>query len=220
MAVVGIAYVVDEMEEYGLNCWGVYDGKNLLTEQDDQGMNVAESIALLTNKLRGIRANTVVVKVSGVSKKNRRGAETFKVRQYVVDIGSSPAPVAGIAPGVDTTEVRELRKQVLELNEKLLKSNYENELGELRREIKELKEGNDESISGIMKSLLPALVPHLVTPQAQPVQTLAGVPGADELLKQWAEVDPDYMAVLSKVVAIAVESPEKYNSYKPLILSS
>lgn len=223
MAVVDVEYVANEMKEFDLNCWAIRDGKNLISEQDDEGMAVGESASLLMNKLQGIRAAFITVSLSGVSKKNRRAAETHKVRTYTVDLrtaGSVSAVPVAIA-GHSDKENETLRAQILQLRETVIKQEYEVKLKAMQLQIDELKNGEDDGIGSLLKTLAPQLATMLGAAFAAPGNAGNAINGLDDLnsvVKRWQAVDSDFLAVMSAVVKIAEDDPAAYNSYRSIIL--
>lgn len=227
-ATVTIDYVIDEMREQNLNCWSVMDGKNLLSEQDDPRTAMDESIQMLINKIRPIRSSTILVRLSGVSRRERKGAESHKVRTYIVDLRDSVDPVGNKAPvaisGPSSAE-HKLREELLALRTQIIKAEYQSKIDELEKRIKAMESEEDEDgISGIAKQLMPLLVNAF---SAQPAASagsspaLAGLPvdGA-ELLAQWQALDPQALDVLQKIVSLAKNRPDMYATYKPIILSA
>jgi len=222
-ATVAIDYVIDEMREAGLNCWGIYDGKNLLAEQDDPNYSLDESVSTLMNKLHPIRSSVIMVRVSGVPRKSRKGAETHKVRTYIVDLRDSVDPVANKAPtaiaGTSAVE-NKLREELLNLRTQLVKTEYQQKIDALEKRINDMEEGEDDGINGFAKQLMPLLVNAFNNNASAPATTLAGLPGdGEQLLNEWIAVDPGALDVLRKIVDLARREPGKYSSYKPMIMS-
>jgi len=225
MAVVDVEYVSNEMQEFGLNCWAIRDGKNLISEQDNEDMPVTDSASLLLNKLAGVRASFITVSLSGVSKKNRRAAETHKVRTYTVDLRSagnvSAVPVAIAGPSNDSSE--KLRAEILQLRETVIKQEYETKLKDLQKQITDLKNGDDDSIGSLVKQFAPQIATMLGAAFAAPGNggnTINGLDDASQLIERWRALDADYLKVLAGIVDVAENQPAAYKQYSNILLAS
>lgn len=224
MAIVHIDYIINEMHENGLNCWNIRDGKSLLAEQDDDGKDVAASAAQLKDKLRSIGQGYVTVNLSGVNKKNRKAAEALKVRTYTLVTGGSDKSPVTVAPvsGIGSKELEELREANKKLEMQLLESKYQQKLDDLNKKIEGL-ENDDDSPIGRLETILIPIITEIFTNGMNKGATVVAptINGVKEesLLDQWIEVDPDAPAVLKKIVTLAIEKPETYKTYKPILLS-
>jgi len=225
MAVVDVEYVSNEMQEFGLNCWAIRDGKNLISEQDNEDMPVTDSASLLMKKLAGVRASFITVSLSGVSKKNRRAAETHKVRTYTVDLRSAgnvsavPVAIAGHSDG----ESAKLRAEILQLRETVIKQEYEVKLAALQKQITDLKDGEGDSIGSLVKQFAPQIATMLGAAFAAPGNagpSINGIDDASQLLERWRALDADYLKVLAGIVNVAETQPAQYKQYSNYLLAS
>ena len=223
MAIVHIDYIINEMHENGLNCWNVRDGKSLVAEQDDEDKDVTSSAALLRDKLKSIGAGYLTVNLSGVSKKNRKAAETMKVRTYTVVAGSRDSKQM-IAPvsGIDTKELDRMRAENEALKLQIVESKYQAKLDDLNKKIEGLQNDEDNPI-GRLETILIPIITEIFTGSMAKSSTSVGpvINGITEtnLIDQWLAVDPNATEVLEKIVSLAVNNPSMYKQYKPILLS-
>ena len=219
MAIVHIDYIINEMHENGLNCWNVRDGKALLAEQDDDSKDVSASAALLQDKIKSIGAGYLTVNLSGVNKKNRKAAEALKVRQYTVLAGGADnkaLPVQAVS-GFDNKETEKLRAENEALKLQLVENKYQQKLNELEKKIEGLENGEEDPI-GRMESIILPIITNMFSTSVTPAPTINGVEDND-LINQWEAVDPEALKVLEKIVTLAVNKPDLYKTYKPILLS-
>lgn len=219
MAIVHIDYIINEMHENGLNCWNVRDGKALLAEQDDDSKDVSASAALLQDKIKSIGAGYLTVNLSGVNKKNRKAAEALKVRQYTVLAGGADnkaLPVQAVS-GFDNKENEKLRAENEALKLQLVENKYQQKLNELEKKIEGLENGEEDPI-GRMESIILPIITNMFSTSVTPAPTINGVEDND-LINQWEAVDPEALKVLEKIVTLAVNKPDLYKTYKPILLS-
>lgn len=218
MAIVHIDYIINEMHENGLNCWNVRDGKSLLAEQDDDGKDVSASAALLKDKLNSIGAGYLTVNISGVNKKNRKAGEALKVRTYTVLAGSIDNKVSALpVAGFDTKELEKMRAENEALKLQIVENKYQQKLNELEKKIEGL-ENEEENPIGRLESIILPIITNMFSTSVTPAPVINGVEETT-LLDQWQSVDPEAIKVLEKIVSLAVNKPDMYKTYKPILLS-
>jgi hypothetical protein len=218
MAIVHIDYIINEMHENGLNCWNVRDGKSLLAEQDDDGKDVSASAALLKDKLKSIGAGYLTVNISGVNKKNRKAGEALKVRTYTVLAGSTDNKVSALpVAGFDTKELEKMRAENEALKLQIVENKYQQKLNELEKKIEGL-ENEEENPIGRLESIILPIITNMFSTSVTPAPVINGVEETT-LLDQWQSVDPEAIKVLEKIVSLAVNKPDMYKTYKPILLS-
>jgi len=218
MAIVHIDYIINEMHENGLNCWNVRDGKSLLAEQDDDGKDVSASAAMLKDKLNSIGAGYLTVNISGVNKKNRKAGEALKVRTYTVLAGSTDNKVSALpVAGFDTKELEKMRAENEALKLQIVENKYQQKLNELEKKIEGL-ENEEENPIGRLESIILPIITNMFSTSVTPAPVINGVEETT-LLDQWQSVDPEAIKVLEKIVSLAVNKPDMYKTYKPILLS-
>jgi hypothetical protein len=218
MAIVHIDYIINEMHENGLNCWNVRDGKSLLAEQDDDGKDVSASAALLKDKLKSIGAGYLTVNISGVNKKNRKAGEALKVRTYTVLAGSTDNKVSALpVAGFDTKELEKMRAENEALKLQIVENKYQQKLNELEKKIEGL-ENEEENPIGRLESIILPIITNMFSTSVTPAPIINGIEETT-LLDQWQSVDPEAIKVLEKIVSLAVNKPDMYKTYKPILLS-
>jgi hypothetical protein len=206
------------MHENGLNCWNVRDGKSLLAEQDDDGKDVSASAALLKDKLKSIGAGYLTVNISGVNKKNRKAGEALKVRTYTVLAGSTDNKVSALpVAGFDTKELEKMRAENEALKLQIVENKYQQKLNELEKKIEGL-ENEEENPIGRLESIILPIITNMFSTSVTPAPVINGVEETT-LLDQWQSVDPEAIKVLEKIVSLAVNKPDMYKTYKPILLS-
>lgn len=219
MAIVHIDYIINEMHENGLNCWNVRDGKALLAEQDDDSKDISASAALLQEKIKSIGAGYLTVNLSGVNKKNRKAAEALKVRQYTVVAGGTDnksLPVQAVS-GFDNKEIERMRAENEALKLQIVENKYQQKLNDLEKKIEGLENEDNDPI-GRLESIILPIVTNMFSTSVTPAPTINGIENND-LLEQWEEVDPEAVKVLEKIVTLAVNKPDLYKTYKPILLN-
>jgi len=218
MAIVHIDYIINEMHENGLNCWNVRDGKSLLAEQDDDGKDVSASAALLKDKLNSIGAGYLTVNISGVNKKNRKAGEALKVRTYTVLAGATDNKVSALpVAGFDTKELEKMRAENEALKLQIVENKYQQKLNELEKKIEGL-ENEEENPIGRLESIILPIITNMFSTSVTPAPVINGVEETT-LIDQWQSVDPEAIKVLEKIVSLAVNKPDMYKTYKPILLS-
>jgi hypothetical protein len=206
------------MHENGLNCWNVRDGKSLLAEQDDDGKDVSASAALLKDKLKSIGAGYLTVNISGVNKKNRKAGEALKVRTYTVLAGSTDNKVSALpVAGFDTKELEKMRAENEALKLQIVENKYQQKLNELEKKIEGL-ENEEENPIGRLESIILPIITNMFSTSVTPAPIINGIEETT-LLDQWQSVDPEAIKVLEKIVSLAVNKPDMYKTYKPILLS-
>jgi hypothetical protein len=206
------------MHENGLNCWNVRDGKSLLAEQDDDGKDVSASAALLKDKLNSIGAGYLTVNISGVNKKNRKAGEALKVRTYTVLAGATDNKVSALpVAGFDTKELEKMRAENEALKLQIVENKYQQKLNELEKKIEGL-ENEEENPIGRLESIILPIITNMFSTSVTPAPVINGVEETT-LIDQWQSVDPEAIKVLEKIVSLAVNKPDMYKTYKPILLS-
>jgi hypothetical protein len=207
------------MHENGLNCWNVRDGKSLLAEQDDDSKDTAASAAMLRDKIKAIGAGYVTINLSGVNKKNRKAAEALKVRTYTIATGyNEPNKVTAPLASYDNKEVEKLRAENEALKLAQVEIKYQQKLNELEKKIEGLEAGDDDTPLGRVETLLLPIITNMFTNSATPAPTINGI-REESLIEQWLSVDPAAVDVLEKIVSLAVNKPDMYKTYKPILLN-
>jgi hypothetical protein len=221
MAVVSIDYIINEMHENSLNCWNVKDGKSLVAEQDDQDKDVTTAASMLKDKLQNIGNGYMTVNLSGVCKKNRKAAETTKVRTYTVITGEATKAAVAVN-GIESKELSELREANKKLEMQLIESRYQQKLDDLNKKIEGLQNDEENPIGRLETILIPIITEIFTGNMARSTTSVAPViNGIEEnsLVDKWLEVDPEANKVLEKIVGLAINNPSMYQQYKPILLS-
>jgi hypothetical protein len=222
MAADSIEFMIEEMKEHSLNCWNIMDGQKKLSEQDDEGMSIDNSINKLETKLKNLGARFVTVKLSGVNKSKRRGAEANNVRHFTVYAGSgkeAPEIMLPVAV-VPNKELESLREANEKLKLQLIEHKYEQKLNDLHKKIEGLESEDDSPIGRLETILIPIITEIFTSGKTSQVvaPTINGVQ-EETLIDQWMSVDPDAPEVLKKIVTLAITKPDVYKTYKPILLS-
>lgn len=217
-----IEFIIEEMKEHSLNCWNIMDGQKKLSEQDDEGMSIDNSINKLKTKLKNLGTKYVTVKLSGVNKSKRRGAEANNVRHFTVLAGSgkeNPEIVLPVA-GIPNKELDALREANEKLKLQLIEYKYEQKLNDLHKKIEGLESEDDSPIGRLETILIPIITEIFTSGKTSQVvaPTINGVQ-EETLIDQWMSVDPDAPEVLKKIVTLAITKPDVYKTYKPILLS-
>jgi hypothetical protein len=222
MSAETIDFIIEEMKEHSLNCWNIMDGKNKLSEQDDEGMDIGTSIQKLKSKLTSLGARYVSVNLSGVNKSRRKGAEAMNVRKYTILAGTGKEVPQIIAPvaGIPYKELDALREANEKLKLQLIEYKYEQKLNDLHKKIEGLESEDDSPIGRLETILIPIITEIFTSGKTSQVvaPTINGVK-EETLIDQWISVDSDAPEVLKKIVTLAITKPDVYKTYKPILLS-
>lgn len=185
---VSIKYALKEIADCNLICWSIRDNNSILAEQDDNNIEAAESIEILRDKLEAIGNGKVNVIASAKQKKDRKGAEAYKIRNFSIDLDKENKP--GQTTAYHTPQFEKLQHELLNLEREnvVLKfkleaaedkvSDLEKKLAEVEKEISEGEIngiGRIETIvnrasevAGVIATVLPIV--HQLWNQSKPVQ--------------------------------------------------
>jgi len=221
MAAVSIQYILDELQDYNLVCWTVKNGKDLLAEQDDPNMSASESAALLQRKVQGISDARLTISLSGVNKAGRKGAETHRIRTYILETAATKSmSIAGHTPEIERLhhEILDKEREILGLKYALEKAN--DQIESLKKEIEE--EDTEEEEKGLF-GLSPAMISQAtqllsmlnnIGPAKQPE-----IHGTPDIAQTYRSLDPKADEVIEAICYFSKYDPGSYSMYKSVLLS-
>lgn len=212
------------MEEKELPYFTVTDGRDLIDENQSEG-SVDKATELLTILFEEIEDSCVHISLCNKTKKERaKGGKDYVYFQYKVRLRAKEESIGGI-----NGTVLSLLEKNNELTRQLLLQGKERELEDLKREIKELKEGKEDDISPMEKMAMQALGSLISHNKQQGV----GIAGANDepietskvnaqqrvraALKRLAAVDNDLPGSLELLADFIEKKPEQLPIIKAML---
>lgn len=235
MATVSIPYALGEIEENNLLFWSIKDNRALLSEYDNDGGNISTSLATLKNKLAAIGNGIVTVTASGIAKKDRKGAETRKIRTFTINldrekINALPGPMQSSASPYHSEKFEALQHELLNKEMEILRLKFalekaEDERDTFRKKYEELEKESDqeeETIGGFSPKMLENVLISSLTSMFTPAATNPAPPinGIPEDVETWKAADADAARVISAILVVMKKEPETYKTIKNLLLAS
>jgi hypothetical protein len=230
MPTVSISYAVNEIQDNGLNFWTVKDKNALLAEQDEN-ISAEDSAELLRSKLEAIGNGTVNVTASGKPRKDRKGAETFRTRQFIINLDRERPVGAAAVTSYHTPQYEKLQHEILDLERKNLQLKYalehaEDRIADLEKEIKELEnsegEEEEETIAGLKFSDLgKLLMGYLTAPQPGATQPpINGLPDSSAELQKFYSREKQAAEIIAAINRVMDKDPGTYGFIKNTLLSN
>jgi hypothetical protein len=230
MPTVSISYAVNEIQDNGLNFWTVKDKNALLAEQDEN-ISAEDSAELLRSKLEAIGNGTVNVTASGKPRKDRKGAETFRTRQFIINLDRERPVGAAAVTAYHTPQYEKLQHEILDLERKNLQLKYalehaEDRIADLEKEIKELEnsegEEEEETIAGLKVSDLgKLLMGYLTAPQPGATQApINGLPDSSAELQKFYSREKQAAEIIAAINRVMDKDPGTYGFIKNTLLSN
>lgn len=230
MPTVSISYAVNEIQDNGLNFWTVKDKNALLAEQDEN-ISAEDSAELLRSKLEAIGNGTVNVTASGKPRKDRKGAETFRTRQFIINLDRERPVGAAAVTAYHTPQYEKLQHEILDLERKNLQLKYalehaEDRIADLEKEIKELEnsegEEDEETIAGLKVSDLgKLLMGYLTAPQPAATQgPINGLPDSSPELQKFYSREKQAAEIIAAINRVMEKDPGTYGFIKNTLLSN
>lgn len=236
MAYVPKDHVYKVMRQKDLFRYRVIDAGRKIDEQDEP-LKVEDAVSRLQETLDSLEGTYVDVILSPYAKQEkRRGGNTVKEdMQFRVSLGGSTQKIGGIAD-----DVKKLMDEKYELLRKIDQMSFERKLDDMRREMREFQERDNDSIGSIAKAhpmLIPAIISALTgkeIPMAEP--GIAGTRSSntesgddagtdpddiiDEAIERLYEVDEDLPSTLSGLADFAENNPDQYRTYKSFLTTN
>jgi len=186
---VSIKYALKEIADCNLICWSIRDNNSILAEQDDNNIEAAESIEILRDKLEAIGNGKVNVIASAKQKKDRKGAEAYKIRNFSIDLDKENKP--GQTTAYHTPQFEKLQHELLNLERENVVLKFkleaaEDKVSDLEKKLAEVeKEESEGEINGIGR------IESLVNRAYEIVGLAAAVaPVVQQLMNQGKPVQP------------------------------
>jgi len=235
MATVTIPYAISEIQDNNLLFWSIKDNKALLSEFDNEAANISESLETLKTKLAAIGNGIVTVTASGKPKRDRKGAETFKVRTFTINLDREKITGIGghstaTAPAYHSEKFEGLQHSLLNKEMEILRLKFALEKAEDERDTwrkkyedleKESESAEDESIGGFSPKMLENVLISSLTSMFTPAATNPAPPinGLPEDLEAWKAKDADAPRVIAAIINVIQREPETYKTIKNLLLA-
>jgi hypothetical protein len=150
---VSIKYALKEIADCNLICWSIRDNNSILAEQDDNNIEAPESIEILRDKLEAIGNGKVNVIASAKQKKDRKGAEAYKIRNFSIDLDKEKKPEMSTA--YHSPQFEKLQHELLNLERENVVLKFkleaaEDKVNDLEKKLAEVeKEESEGQINGI-----------------------------------------------------------------------
>jgi hypothetical protein len=150
---VSIKYALKEIADCNLICWSIRDNNSILAEQDDNNIEAPESIEILRDKLEAIGNGKVNVIASAKQKKDRKGAEAYKIRNFSIDLDKEKKPEMSTA--YHSPQYEKLQHELLNLERENVVLKFkleaaEDKVNDLEKKLAEIeKEESEGEINGI-----------------------------------------------------------------------
>lgn len=235
MPIVTIDYALKEIADNRLLFWSIKDGRALLAEQDDSAMTLNNSISLLREKLLSIGNGLVTVNASPKPKKERRGADTFKIRTFSLNLDKVEKAVSGAQPvssGADynqSPKIESLHHQLLEKEREILKLSYaleraEDERDQWRKKYDDLlaEESEEETIGGFSPKMIESVLTNSLAALFTPATPAPPAPinGLPEDLTTWQQLDADAPKVVAAILKVIAREPQTYQTIKSVLFTN
>lgn len=222
--------LLEAANKLNLIYWQVLDNSNEIGRQDEE-ISLENSLAQLSDLLDSLQQYSKPGERIKVSMQSKPLTSTGKtkgtiVRTFFVALTPVSQSIQG-APIQNNSLHKEIEELRIQLLKKELEEKHNKERDALLKRIEALeedpKENDIEKTIGHINTLLAHPLTQMIVGQFFQTKTTSpainGVPDTfNEVYQQWLKVDPEALQVMQSIVKLAIEQPQQYNMYKPLLL--
>jgi len=215
-----------QLHDKQLPYWTVSDGRSVIAFNDDED-SLSKSEELLQEVLDNVLDAYVIVKISERPRKDlsKGGNTRSNFLEYKIQLKAASQPgVRGISG--NSNNVDELHQEIKKLRDELHKKELEVIKDNFQRQIDELKEKKNDPMTEMGMQVLSGLL--------IPKKTVAVAGAEDEAVKtdfvekqkriklalvKLSKVDPDLDQTMTLLAEFAVNNPDQYKSFIPMLKS-
>lgn len=161
MAVVSPEHVYKMIEQNSFSVYTVKADGNIIDMNDEKGLPSDEVIDRLRSLLSHVESGTVDISFYKLSRGEKAaGGKVMPEMSFKVATAKSESGKQSIGAVQSSADLKTLYQENFDLKLAIEKLKFENDLKDLRREIKESRSSDDDGgIVGLLKPFLPELVP-------------------------------------------------------------
>jgi hypothetical protein len=225
-------YAINLMRLHDCRFWIIKDsdGRSVLGEQKDEESTLEQSIEALESALMEINGKYVNLHLRSKSRAQRGAGGDIKSGNFDLKVNLSGNQINGVNQGNSNNDLalKSLMQEIQSLKVQMIEQKHQQELGVLKQEISELKNGNpllDQVIQGLAGVFVKgennnqaAQIPALSqSPALSGTEPKKGTGRIQAAIKRLAVVDPNFIESLEKLVSFAENNPDQYHAYLSML---